>query len=100
MIVLVLLAIAALWVLAAAFIFRLVAGRGGPPVAVSRYPLIVIYAIILHYVWVGCLIIDPAAGNATSPAGLTRFFGPATVEVLFIVATLAIAYLAIFSNRR
>lgn len=45
------------------------------PSPVKRYPLIVLYAAILHYVWAVSVALDPRAGEATSLAGLAWLLG-------------------------
>lgn len=90
----------ALWVMTIAIIVAIAAGTR-TPVSVSVYPLIVLYAVVLHYVWAAALLVDPRAGDATSLAGLYRLVGPELLPyLLFVVATLALAYAFLFSKRR
>jgi hypothetical protein len=67
---------------------------------IKRYPLIVLYAALLHYVWAASLIVDAKAGDATSLAGLFRSLGrEGTIAALLVVATLALIYVFVFSKR-
>jgi hypothetical protein len=67
---------------------------------IKRYPLIVLYAALLHYVWAAALLTDARAGEITSMSGLYRIFGASNLAiVLFVVATLALAYVFFFAER-
>ena len=99
MIALILAGVIGVWALTMAIILALVVGQR-LPIAAYRYPLIVLYAVVLHYVWAACLIVDPRAGEATSLAWLTQVFRPElAISLLLIVATLALIYVFLFSAR-
>ena len=90
----------AVWVAAFGVVGLVIVARPSPT-PIMRYPLIVLYAALLHYVWAGALIIDPRAGEATSMSGLFDLFGRETLIVILIgVATLALVYVFLFSERR
>jgi hypothetical protein len=65
-----------------------------------RYPLIVLYAVVLHYVWGASLIANPGSGAATSLAGLAWLFGPKPLAIiLFAVASMSLVFVAFESVR-
>lgn len=90
----------ALWVMTIAIIaLALVADPSKIPA--KRFPLIVLYAAVLHYVWAACLWIDPAAGQATSLARLSSVIGPDLLPfLLFAVSTLALVYVFFLAEMR
>jgi hypothetical protein len=60
---------------------------------IRRYPLVILYAALLHYVWAICLLIDPRAGDATPIAGLSMLLNPVVLALmLFVVASLSLLY--------
>jgi hypothetical protein len=70
------------------------------PMPRRRYPLIVLYAVILHYVWAASLLANPGAGAATSLSGLAWLFGPKPLAIiLFAVATMSLVFVAFASVR-
>jgi hypothetical protein len=97
--ILLLLVILGVWVAAFGVVGLIVTAQ--PSTApIKRYPLIVLFAAVLHYVWAASLIADTRAGDATSLSGLVHLFGSRpTILVLLVVATLALAYVFLFSQR-
>lgn len=55
----------------------------------TRYPLIIIYAIILHYIWAVTLLIDGGAAAVTATSGLYGRFDRIVPYFLLLVATCA-----------
>lgn len=55
----------------------------------TRYPLIIMYAIILHYVWAVTLLIDGNAAAVTATSGLYGRFDRLVPYFLLFVATSA-----------
>ena len=90
----------ALWVMTIAIIALAVVADPSI-IPAKRYPLIVLYAAVLHYVWAVCLWIDPVAAQATSLAGLTSFIAPDGLPlVLLAISTMALVYVFFLHEMR
>lgn len=69
-----------------------------PTLAHTRYPLMLSYVTVLHFVWAFAAHFDDDAGKTTPLWDLSVTFGAALPAVLFIVAALAFGY--IFAPRK
>lgn len=60
-----------------------------------KFPLIVLYAVIMHVVWGTCALIDSSAYNATAFSGIYNVFGDLSPYLCFGVAASAMVALFI-----
>lgn len=56
----------------------------------TRHPLVIIYAIILHYIWAVTLLVDGQAAAVTATSGLYGRFDQIVPYFLIFVATSAL----------
>lgn len=58
--------------------------------SLPNYPLVILYAIILHYIWAATLLIDGAAAAVTATSGLYGRFDLVIPYFLIFAATTAL----------